>query len=287
METNKNYKKWQLISKIVVYTFLTIIAIMMLIPFYWMILTALKPDYMIHDIPPKFFFLDLRWDNFPRALSRAPFGKFYMNNLVVAIVSTIGTLVTTVLAAFAFARLKFFGRDVIFMILLSTMMIPGEMLVITNYLTISILHLKNTFTALIVPFMTSVFYIFFLRQTFKQIPDELYLAAKVDGTSDFKYLWKIMIPIAKPTIITIIILNMIGSFNAYVWPSLVTSYDKINNIDLRLVTNGLQNAFTSDIGTDYNLQLAASAVITLPMLIVFFLLKKYIMRGVSRSGIKG
>jgi multiple sugar transport system permease protein len=177
------------------------------------------------------------------------------------------------------------------MILISTMMIPGEMFVITNYITVSDLGWYSpfgqtqlqAFMALTFPFMTSVFYIFFLRQAFRQIPDELYLAAKVDGTSDFKYLWRIMVPVASPTIITIIILNAMGTWSAYIWPNLVTAKD-----EYRLVTNGLRNAYTDFSGqVAYNEQMAAAMIVTLPLLIVFLLLKKYIMRGVSRSGIKG
>jgi multiple sugar transport system permease protein len=216
-----------------------------------------------------------------------------LNTIVVATIGTIGTIITTVLAAFAFARLNFKGRDALFAVFLATMMVPGEIFVITNYSTVAQIgwlgadEVAQTYTqalaAMSIPFMTSVFYIFFLRQAFKQIPDELYLAAKVDGTSDFKYLRRIMIPIAKPTITTIIILNAMGTWNAYIWPNLV-----IENPDFRLVTDGLRNAFSELAGgTIFNEQMAAALIVTIPLLIVFLFLKKYIMRGVSRSGIKG
>jgi multiple sugar transport system permease protein len=193
-------------------------------------------------------------------------------------------MVTTVLAAFAFARLNFKGKEVLFSILLATMMIPGEIFVITNYATVSSLGWKNTYTALVLPFMVSVFYIFFLRQTFRQIPNELYLAAKVDGTGDFKYLWKVMIPMAKSTITSILILSMMGTWNAYVWPNLVAGDD-----NMLLVSNGLMKIFaaTDETKPMVAYQMAAAVLVTLPLLVVFLLLRKQIMNGVSRSGIKG
>jgi multiple sugar transport system permease protein len=214
-----------------------------------------------------------------------------INTVIVAAVYTIGTFISTIFDSFAFARLNFNGRDILFMALISTMMIPGEMFVITNYITVSRLGWYSplgqstiqAFLALTTPFMTSVFYIFFLRQTFKQIPDELYLAAKVDGTSDWKYLWKIMVPMASPTIITITILNAMGTWSAYIWPNLVTAQD-----EYRLVTNGLRQAYSDFSGqVMYNQQMAAAIIVTTPLLITFLFLRKYIMRGVSRSGIKG
>lgn len=281
-----NYRLRFYIRKAFTYILLTIAALLVLLPFYWMILTALKSDYAVELRPPQLFTLKLHFENFVRAYNATRFDLYFRNTLIVAFFSTTGTVITTVLAAFAFARLEFKGRDFIFLILLGTMMVPGEMLVITNFVTIKTLQWDDTFLALIVPFMTSVFYTFFLRQTFKQIPNELYLAAKVDGTSDFKYLLKVMIPIAKPTLITIIILSAIGSWNAYVWPSLVTSR---SNEFRKLISNGLRDsAFVDDLGRiRYNLQMAGSTIVTFPILIVFLTLKKYIIRGVSRSGIKG
>lgn len=278
-----SYKTWYIIWKVLTYIFLSIIALWIFIPFYWMILTALKTQAAIESDPPILFTWNLQWNNFKDAFAHAPFATYFKNTIIVAVISTAGTLITTILSAFAFARLEFKGRDILFTILLSTMMIPGEMLVITNYVTVSQLGWMNSFAALTIPFMTSIFYVFFLRQTFKQIPNELYLAAKVDGTSDFKYLWKVMIPIAQPTLITITILNAISSWNAYVWPNLVA-----DDPSMRLVTNGLRTAFSTEQGiTIVNLQMAAATTITLPLLLVFLILKKYIIRGVSRSGIKG
>ena len=212
------------------------------------------------------------------------FFRLYSNTIIVGLLTTIGTLVTTILAAFAFARLNFKGKEVLFSILLATMMIPGEIFVITNYTTVASLGWKNTYPALVLPFIVSVFYIFFLRQTFRQIPNELYLAAKVDGTGDFKYLWKVMIPMAKSTITSILILSMMGTWNAYVWPNLVAS-DK----DMLLVSNGLLSVYKDVDGTGQivSFQMAAAVLVTVPLIIVFLLLRKQIMNGVSRSGIKG
>ena len=198
-------------------------------------------------------------------------------------VSTALSLIITVLSAFAFARLEFKGKNALFAALLATMMIPGELFTITNYQTVSQLGWKETYTVLIVPFLVSVFYIYLLRQNFLQIPNELYLAAKVDGTSDIKYLWKVMIPLALPTIISITILKMMGSWNSYMWPRLVANDDAH-----RLITNGLRTAFTNAEGvTDIPVQMAAVAVVSFPLFMVFIFLRKYIMKGVSRSGIKG
>ncbi|HEY8436375.1 MAG TPA: carbohydrate ABC transporter permease [Haloplasmataceae bacterium] len=281
-----NYKVRYIVQRSITYILLTFAALLVFMPFYWMVLTALKSDYAVEIRPPQLFTLKLHFENFLRAWQATRFDLYFRNTLIVAFFSTLGTVVTSTLAAFAFARLEFKGRDVLFLILLGTMMVPGEMLIITNFITVKSLNWDDTFFALIVPFMTSVFYIFFLRQTFKQIPNELYLAAKVDGTSDFKYLLKVMIPIAKPTLTTIIILSAIGSWNAYVWPSLVTS---LSNDARKMISNGLRDsAFVDDLGRiRYNLQMAGSTIVTLPLLIVFLTLKKYIIRGVSRSGIKG
>ncbi|MCK5387694.1 MAG: carbohydrate ABC transporter permease [Candidatus Izimaplasma sp.] len=289
----KDSKRKAIIYKVVVYSFIIFFAILVLIPFYWMILTSLKTLEQVEEVPPTLWiaFKDMMFVNYLNALNAAPYLRYMLNTVIVATISTVGTIFTTIFAAFAFARLNFRGRDIVFMVLISTMMIPGEMFVITNYITVSRLGWYSPFNqtfgqallALTLPFMTSIFYIFFLRQAFKQIPDELYLASKVDGTSDFKYLWRIMVPIAKPTIITITILNAMGTWSAYIWPNLVTK-----EIEYRLVTNGLRNAYLDLTGRiAYNEQMAAAMIVTFPLFVVFLLLKKYIMRGVSRSGIKG
>lgn len=305
IENEKKYKRNKMISNVVTYTFLALVAVSILIPFYWMILTSFKTVVQIESIPPILFMSPKDWnlnnysDLFVTVLSgpRAgeplfPFFTYLKNTLLISLLTTAGTSITTILSAFAFARLNFKGRDTLFAILLGTMMVPGEIFILTNFLTInkfgwySILDqtYMDAILAMTIPFMVSVFYIFYLRQTFKQIPNELYYAAKVDGTSDFKYLTKIMVPVAAPTIITIIILNAMGAWSAYIWPAMVTTNDKY-----RLVSNGLRGAFTdtSTGRTDYGQQMAAAVLVTLPLLLVFFVFRKQIMRGVSRSGIKG
>jgi multiple sugar transport system permease protein len=308
MEQKETQTK-QIIVKTLVYIFLVFFGIVIIIPFYWMVLTSLKSfDLIYTETQPSLWipFSEMVFRNYLNAMDAAPYLTYMWNTLTVAFFATIGTVITTITASFAFARLNFKGRDLLFAVLVSTMMIPGEIFVITNFGTMANLgllggadrplsfladirnnipvqsHLQANI-ALIIPFMTSIFYIFFLRQTFKQIPDELYLAAKVDGTSDFKYLRKIMVPMASPTIITITILNAMGTWSAYIWPNLVTNED-----EFRLVTNGLRNAYTDFSGqVAFNEQMAAAMIVTIPLLIVFLFLRKYIMRGVSRSGIKG
>lgn len=288
-ELNK-YKRKQLLASIGLYTFLTLVAVFILIPFYWMLITAFKTNGLIEleETTGVFYFFppEITFVNFIRvfgAASDVNFGRYYLNTIFVALVTMVMTVGTTVLASFAFARLNFKMKEPLFALLIATMMIPGEMMVITNFQTISILQWRDTFQALILPFGISVFYIFFLRQTFQQIPNELYLAAKVDGYGDFQYLWKVMIPMAMPTIVTIIILDMMGTWNAYIWPQLVTE-----SKDMLMVSNGLMSIFqSSEFANWNNIKLAASVVVTTPLLIVFIMFKNYIMRGVSRSGIKG
>ena len=295
-EVIKREKVFKTVKSVISYTFLAFMALCMILPFYWMIATSLKGAVEI-DLPTPTFIpglgkYELAVSNFPQAIERLNAGRLIYNTLVVGIVSTIGTVVTTIMAAFAFSRIKFVGRETIFAAFLATMMIPGEMMVITNYITVTKTAKDifgpdgsgiDTYWAMIVPFLISVYYIYLLRQNFKQIPNELYYAAKVDGTSDFKYLIKIMVPIALPTIITITILKLMGSWNAYVWPMMVT-----RDADMRLITTGLRSSFSDSEGrTAQGLQMAATTVVTLPLLFVFIFLRKYIMRGVSRSGIKG
>lgn len=279
----KKEKIKKIITSVFIYLFLILVAIYIVFPFYWMIITSLKSSEELDSLTVTYFPKKIMWSNYPIAMRRAQMGRLMYNTVLVGVVSTIGTLITTICAAYAFSRIKFIGRELIFSIFLATMMIPGEMMVITNYITIINLNWIDTYQAMIVPFMVSVYYIYLLRQNFRQIPNELYLAAKVDGTSDLKYLFKVMIPIAMPTITTITILKLMGSWNSYVWPNLVTT-----KANMRLVSNGLRTAFTSDEGrTSQNLQMAASAIITAPLMLLFLFMRKYIMRGVSRSGIKG
>ncbi len=279
----KKQKTIKIVKNIFVYIFLAIVAVYIVFPFYWMIITSLKTQAEIDSSTITYFPKKIMWNNYPDAMRMAQMGRLIFNTVFVGVCSTIGTLVTTVAAAFAFARLKFVGREFIFSVFMATMMIPGEMMVITNFITVSRLNWIDTYQAMIIPFLVSVFYIYLLRENFRQIPNELYLAAKVDGTSDIKYLFKVLIPMAMPTMTTIIILKLMGSWNSYIWPNLVT-----NSREMRLVSNGLRTSFTdSDGRAQQNLQMAAATVITAPLMLLFIFMRKYIMRGVSRSGIKG
>ncbi len=267
------------------YIFLILVAIAVLFPFYWMINSSLKTLEEYRLSVPTFWPKQVMWSNYAAAFQVGNLGTLFKNTVIVGVVSTILSLIVTILSAFAFARLEFKGKNILFGALLATMMIPGEMFTITNYITVVKFQWLNTYTALIVPFLVSVFYIYLLRQNFMQIPNELYLAAKVDGTSDFKYLCKVMIPLALPTIISITILKMMGAWNSYVWPRLVAN-DEMH----KLVSNGLRGLAFTDAATNetnYPQQMAAVAIVSAPLFAVFIFLRKYIMKGVSRSGIKG
>ena len=269
--------------QIFVYLFLILMGVIVLFPFYWMIISSLKTLQEYRLSVPTFFPRRIMFSNYADAFTTASLGRLFLNTLYVGIVSTILSLIITILSAFAFARLEFKGKNILFAGLLATMMIPGELFTITNYSTVTNFGWINTYTVLIVPFLVSVFYIYLLRQNFLQIPNELYLAAKVDGTSDFKYLCTVMIPLSLPTLISITILKMMGAWNSYIWPRLVA-----NDAAHRMVTNGLRNAFKDTTGdVNYPVQMAAVALVSAPLFLVFVFLRKYIMKGVSRSGIKG
>ena len=258
-----------------IYAFLLVMAVIVLFPFYWMLISSVKTLDEYRLSVPTFWPRVLMLNNYISAFTTAKLGRLF--------VSTLLSLVITILTAFAFARLEFKGKELLFAALLATMMIPGELFTITNYGTITTFGWKNTYTVLIVPFLVSVFYIYLLRQSFLQIPNELYLAAKVDGTKDIKYLWKVMVPLSLPTLISITILKMMGAWNSYIWPRLVANDDAH-----RLITNGLRSAFTDTTGdVNYPVQMAAVALVSAPLFLVFVFLRKYIMTGVSRSGIKG
>ena len=273
------------VVKVIIYAFLFLMALIVIFPFYWMIISSMKTVEEYRLAIPTLFPDYLDWRNYIQVFTNKDLllGQLFANTVYVGIVSTILSLIITVLSAFAFARLEFKGKNALFAFLLATMMIPGELFTITNYQTVFYFGWMKTFTVLIVPFLVSVFYIYLLRQNFLQIPNELYLAAKVDGTSDLKYLWRVMIPLSLPNLISITILKMMGAWNSYMWPRLVA-----NDNAHRLITNGLRTAFTDASGnTDIPVQMAAVAVVSLPLFLVFVFLRKYIMKGVSRSGIKG
>ena len=275
----------KVLGQILTYGFLLIMAIIVIFPFYFMIISSVKTMDEYRRSIPTLIPQVVDFNNYLEVFSNEDLmlGQLFFNTVFVGVVSTLLSLVITVLSAFAFARLEFKGKNALFGALLATMMIPGELFTITNYQTVNSFGWIETYTVLIVPFLVSVFYIYLLRQNFLQIPNELYLAAKVDGTSDLKYLWKVMIPLALPTLISITILKMMGAWNSYMWPRLVANDDAH-----RLITNGLRTAFTNAEGvTDIPVQMAAVAVVSLPLFLVFVFLRKYIMKGVSRSGIKG
>ena len=273
----------RILTQLGIYAFLFVMALIVLFPFYWMVISSLKSLAEYKLSPPTFWPKQVLLSNYASAFTTAKLGTLFLNTMYVGLVSTVLSLIITILTAFAFARLEFKGKDLMFGALLATMMIPGELFTITNYSTVISFGWLNTFTVLIVPFLVSIFYIYLLRQNFMQVPNELYLAAKVDGTSDFKYLWKVMVPLSLPTLISITILKMMGAWNSYIWPRLVA-----NDEAHRMITNGLRNAFTETTGdVNYPVQMAAVALVSLPLFLVFVFLRKYIMSGVSRSGIKG
>ena len=272
------------ILKTVTYTLLTFWAILVLFPFYWMVLTSVK-SYGAYNSEwiPQLYSLSPTLQNYRDAFTAVPLAGYFTNTIVFTVATTVLMLVVTVLAAFAFARLSFRGKDLAFTLFLSLMMIPTELVVITNYVTITNADLRNTFTGLILPSVTSVFYIYLLKENFSQIPDELYYAAKVDGTSDLKYLFKVLIPICKPTIVTITILKVIECWNSYVWPRLVT-----DDLAYFLVSNGIQEIRENGFGREnIPAMMAAVVVISIPLILLFLIFRKKIMAGVSRGGMKG
>ena len=259
-------------------------AIIVLFPFYWMLLTSVKSygSYCAEYIP-KLFTLHPTLENYASAFSQVPLSGYFLNTVIFTLVTTALMLVVTVLAAFAFARLDFKGKELAFTLFLALMMIPNELVVITNFVTITDLDMRNTFAGLILPSVTSVFYIYLLKENFAQIPDELYYAAKVDGTSDIKYLWKVMIPICKPTLITVTILKVIECWNSYVWPRLITDEES-----RFLVSNGIQAIRENGFGREnIPAMMAAVVVISIPLILLFLLFRKRIMEGVARGGTKG
>jgi len=263
---------------------LTLWAILVLFPFYWMLLTSVKSygSYNSEYIP-KLFTLYPTLENYASAFSQVPLARYFLNTLIFTVITTGLMLVVTVLAAFAFSRLRFPGRDLIFTLFLSLMMIPTELVVITNFVTITNLDLRNSFLGLILPSVTSVFYIYLLKENFSQVPDELYYAAKVDGTSDLKYLWKVMIPMCQPTIVTVTILKVIECWNSYVWPRLIT-----DDQSFFLVSVGIQEIRENGFGREnIPAMMAAVVVISLPLILLFLMFRKKIMAGVARGGTKG
>ena len=280
----KNTRRRNTIFKVIVYTLLSVWAVIVLFPFYWMILTSVKSygSYNAEYIP-SFFTLSPTIQNYIDAFTTVSLGRYLVNTLIFTLITTGIMMVVITLAAFAFARLNFRGKNFVFTLFLSLMMIPNELVVITNFVTVTNWGMRNTFLGLILPSVTSVFYIYLLKENFAQIPDELYYAAKVDGTSDLRYLRRVMIPICRPTIITIVILKVIECWNSYVWPRLIT-----DNPDYYLVSNGIQEIRENGFGREnIPAMMAAVVVISVPLVILFLIFRKKIMAGVSRGGTKG
>lgn len=274
----------KMVWNIIKYSLLTIWAIIVLFPFYWMILTSLK-SYASYNSEyiPKFFTLSPTIENYINAFTTVSLGKYLLNTVIFTVITTLLMVIVTILASFAFSRLQFKGKKLLFTLFLSLMMIPNELVIITNFVTITNLNLRNTFLGLILPSVTSVFYIYLLKENFEAIPDELYKAAKVDGTSDFRYLTKVMIPICKPTIITIIILKVIECWNSYVWPRLITDDE-----NYFLISNAIQTIRESGFGREnIPAMMAAVVVMSIPLIVLFLIFHKKIMEGVSRGGTKG
>ena len=291
MENGTDYKKIEKTAKrkktvvsTITYVLLTVWAVIVLFPFYWMILTSLK-SYGAYNSEyiPKFFTLSPTLQNYADAFTTVSLGRYLINTTIFTVVTTIIMLFVITLAAFAFARLDFKGKNIAFLIFLSLMMIPNELVIITNFVTVTNLDMRNSFPGLILPSVTSVFYIYLLKENFEQIPDSLYYAAKVDGTSDLKYFMKVMIPISKPTLITITILKVIECWNSYVWPRLITDDE-----NYFLVSNGIQEIRENGFGREnIPAMMAAVVVISVPLIVLFLIFRKKVMEGVSRGGTKG
>lgn len=291
MKSNLDYIKIEKETRIrrrtvraLTYIFLIFWAVVVLFPFYWMVLSSLK-SYGAYNSEyiPKFFTLSPTLENYTEAFTAVPLGQYFLNTIIFTAVTTALMLAVITLAAFAFARLEFRGKNIFFLLFLSLMMIPNELVVITNFVTITNWDMRNTFPGLILPSVTSVFYIYLLKENFEQIPDSLYYAAKVDGTSDWKYLWRVMIPMSRPTIITITILKVIECWNSYIWPRLITDDEKYF-----LVSNGIQEIRENGFGREnIPAMMAAVVVISVPLVILFLIFHKKIMAGVSRGGTKG
>ena len=280
----KSARIWDRVRKIITYILLAFWALIVLFPFYWMILTSVK-SYSAYNSEyiPKLYTLSPTLQNYVEAFTAVPLARYFLNTLIFTIVTTALMLVVTVLAAYAFARLNFRGKNLAFTIFLSLMMIPNELVIITNYVTITNLDMRNTYMGLILPSVTSVFYIYLLKENFEQVPDQLYYAAKVDGTSDLKYLMKVMVPICKPTIVTITILKVIECWNSYVWPRLITDDETYF-----LVSNGIQEIRENGFGREnIPAMMAAVVVISVPLIVLFLIFRKKIMAGVARGGTKG
>ena len=282
--TERRAKITNIALRVLLYLFLGFWALVVLFPFYWMLLTSLK-GYGAYNAEyiPQLFTPSPTLENYVNAFTAVPLGRYFLNTLIFTLATTAIMLVVIVPAAYAFARMQFRGKDLVFTLFLALMMIPNELVIITNYMTVSSLELRNTFAGLILPSVTSVFYIYLLKESFASVPNELYYAARVDGTSDLKYMLRVMLPICRPTIVTVTILKIIECWNSYVWPRLVTD-DKA----YFLVSNGIQEIRENGFGREnIPAMMAAVVVISIPLIVLFLIFRNKIMEGVARGGMKG
>jgi multiple sugar transport system permease protein len=275
-----SYTARQRSYRLLLYVLMLVGCVIMLLPFFWMLTTSLKTEAGAMRMPPQWIPPKLHWENYAVAWGMAPFGRYFFNSFFVSITSTIGEVITTILAAYAFAKMRFFGKNVLFAILLGTLMIPGEMLLVPNYVTLTRLGWLDHYEALIIPWMVSVFGIFLLRQFFRSIPDELWDAARIDGCPRGRYLWRVVVPLSKPAVLTVALFKFLGSWNAYQWVLMMTNTESMRTVPVGLAT------FSSDIGTAYHLLMAASVMAILPILILFFFTQKQFIQGIARTGIK-
>ncbi len=303
VKAQKREKAKNIVKNIFVYVFLTACAVLAFLPFYWMLMSSVKTEMEFRESVPTFFPHAFQWKNYwmifhqtlPGVTGGASFTQILINTLVVGVLSTVLGLVVIVITAYAFARMKFTGKNILFAIMLATMMIPGELFTVSNYITVAKAHMNDSFAVLILPFLVSVYYVYLLRNNFMQIPNSLYQAAKIDGLSDLGYLIKVMVPLTAPTLISITLLKFIGTWNSYIWPRLV------NTQSWQMITNWVTGGFVDRVqpdgfslyGGDYGsnpldtLKMAAVCMVSLPLLILFIFARRYIMRGVSKSGTKG
>jgi len=280
VRTGQDYIARQRAYRLALYVLLAASCAIMLLPFFWMLTTSFKTQSEALRIPPQWIPTSFRWQNYVEAWNAAPFGWYFFNSFFMAITTTLGEVFTTILAAYAFAKMKFLGKNVIFAILLATMMIPGQMLLLPNYVTMARLHWLDRYEALIIPWLVSVFGIFLLRQFFMSVPDELRDAARIDGCGRCRFLFTIMVPLSKPAIFTVALLKFMGSWNSFQWVLIMTT-----SPNMRTVPVGLQ-VFSSEVGTAYEKLMAASVMAIIPILVLFLFTQKQFIQGVARTGIK-
>lgn len=276
-----NQTPGQKAAKLLTYAILILGAAFILLPFVWMILTSVKPSNEVLKMPPVWIPSKIQWQNYVKAFKAVPFFTYLKNSILVTVMITSCELITTILAAYAFAQLEFRGKNLLFLLLVATMMVPGEILTIPNFVTLARLGWINTYKAMVAPWATSVFSIFLLRQQFASIPQSYYKAARMDGCSDLRYLFTVMVPMSRPTVVSIALLKIINSWNSYLWPLIST-----NSREMRTLPVGLAY-FSTEAGTDYNTLMAFSLMIIAPTIIVYLLTQKYIIQGVSKTGLKG